>query len=175
MKTIHTLLLAAALLALTPLATAHPGPLLDKPQAAEAALIFERHFRGEEKKRERYWDAEARALCSSGYSRNEAGHEVYIESICLLSTDGMELRTYTRTRFKGDTRFCNHTCKVEHAVYPFIFAEPLRLIVDRAEERVDFHHWQMDAANRELLRVQVKLFNLDKAEVIDESTQFESK
>ena len=175
MKTAALLTLAAALLTLAPLADAMPGPLLDKPAAAEADQLFDKLFGGEEKERRDYWDAEARALCASGYSRNEANKQIYAEHIQQLSADGMELRTYRRVRFLGGTRFVNHTCKVEHAVYPCIFAEPLRLIVERAEECVFFHHWQMDADNRELLRVHVKQFNLDKAAVIHEYTQYERK
>ncbi len=171
-------LFAAALPALFTTPTpAVPGPLLDKPEAAEADRLFDRIFPDGEQKRKEYWDADARALCSSGYGHNEKGLNTYIENIRLLSADGMELRTYSRMRFTNDAnkRWCNHTCKVEKAVYPFLFAEPLRLIVDRNEECIFFHHWQMDAANRELLRVQVKNFNLDKAEVVSEYTDFEVK
>ena len=172
---IAPLLLAAATFTLAPLATAVPGPLLDRPQAVEADALFDKLFPDGPQERDEYWNAKARALCSSGYGRNEAAQRVYREHISQLSADGMELRTYSRTRFEGAERYANHTCKVEHAVYPYIFAEPLRLIVDRSEECVYFHHWQMDADNRELLRVQVKMFNLDKAEVVHEYCQFERK
>jgi hypothetical protein len=42
-----------------------------------------------------------------------------------------------------------------------VFASTLRYIVDRADERIDFHIWKMDTENKHLLGIETKCYNLD--------------
>ena len=124
--------------------------------------LFATLFQGGQVERKPRWDAEHRALYHSGFSRNEAGRTVYSESIRLLSRDGNTLTTIRRQRFTGsaDQAFRYHKSEAQ-AIVPFVFANTLRYIVDRQEERIDFQIWEMDAGNKHLLRIREKLVNLD--------------
>lgn len=124
--------------------------------------LFATLFQGGQVERKPRWDAEHRALYHSGFSRNEAGRTVYSESIRLLSRDGNTLTTIRRQRFTGsaDQAFRYHKSEAQ-AIVPFVFANTLRYIVDRQEERIDFQIWEMDAGNKQLLRIREKLVNLD--------------
>ena len=124
--------------------------------------LFATLFQGGQVERKPRWDAEHRALYHSGFSRNEAGRTVYSESIRLLSRDGNTLTTIRRQRFTGsaDQAFRYHKSEAQ-AIVPFVFANTLRYIVERQEERIDFQIWEMDAGNKHLLRIREKLVNLD--------------
>ncbi len=124
--------------------------------------LFATLFQGRQEERKPQWDAEHRALYHSGFSRNEAGRTVYSESIRLLSRDGNTLTTIRRQRFtdSADQAFRYHKSEAQ-AIVPFVFANTLRYIVDRQEERIDFQIWEMDAGNKHLLRIREKLVNLD--------------
>ena len=124
--------------------------------------LFATLFQGRQEERKPRWNAEHRALYHSGFSRNEAGRTVYSESIRLLSRDGNTLTTIRRQRFTGsaDQAFRYHKSEAQ-AIVPFVFANTLRYIVERQEERIDFQIWEMDAGNKHLLRIREKLVNLD--------------
>jgi hypothetical protein len=124
--------------------------------------LFATLFQGGQVERKPRWNAEHRALYHSGFSRNEAGRTVYSESIRFLSRDGNTLTTIRRQRFTGsaDQAFRYHKSEAQ-AIVPFVFANTLRYIVDRQEERIDFQIWEMDARNKHLLRIREKQVNLD--------------
>ena len=138
-----------------------PCSAADMPVQQECDL-FATLFQGRQEERKPRWDAEHRALYHSGFSRNEAGRTVYSESIRLLSRDGNTLTTIRRQRFTGsaDQAFRYHKSEAQ-AIVPFVFANTLRYIVERQEERIDFQIWEMDAGNKHLLRIREKLVNLD--------------
>ncbi len=178
--------LATALLA-APFAAAIGFDTPIPAAAAEADALFAEIFGGQEVKRTGFWVAEHRALASSGFGHNEAGYPVYGEWLHIISEDGNTMTSYHRTRFVPGKRRGRSTetevpggpfrmeVKVQKAVVPFVFASCLRHIVDRKDERVDFDIWEMDADNRQLLRIRSKLFNLDREEVVDESIRYEHK
>lgn len=124
--------------------------------------LFDALFQGRQEERKPQWDAERRILYSSGTSSNEAHRRIYTERIQLLSRDGNSLTTLRRQRFAeaADKPFRYHKSEAR-AIVPFVFANTLRYIVDRQEERIDFQIWEMDAENKQLLRIREKLINLD--------------
>lgn len=124
--------------------------------------LFAAIFQGKQVDMRGRWNAEQRALYSSGFSRNEAGRGIYIESIRLLSMDGTRLTTIRRQIFTDQLNASFLYNKTEEqAVLPFVFATPLRYIVDRKDERIDFQIWKMDAENKQLLGIGHKSYNLD--------------
>lgn len=124
--------------------------------------LFSVLFQGGQIERKPQWHAGQRALCSSSFRRNKAGRKVYIESIRLLNTDGTRLTTIRRQIFPGqqNAQFLYNKTE-EQAVLPFVFASTLRYIVDRADERIDFHIWKMDTGNMHLLGIETKCYKLD--------------
>ncbi len=183
---IRHILLATCLLA-APLAAAAGFDTPTPAAEAEADALFADIFGGQEAERLPFWVAAHRALASSSFAHNEAGYPIYIESLCLLSEDGNSLTTCRRTRFVPGKRLGRSQVEVpgspsfrmevkrQKAIVPFVFVSCLRHIVDRQDERVDFDIWEMDADNRQLLRIRSKLFNLDREEVVDESIRYEHK
>ncbi len=180
-----TLTLAVALLA-APLACAAGFDTPTAAATAQADALFAEIFGGEEKARPAFWVADHRALASSAFGQNEAGYPVYGEWLQIISEDGNTLTTYHRMRrVPGKRRGRSAVdvpggpfrmeAKVEKAIVPFVFVSCLRHIVDRKDERADFCIWEMDAANRELLRVRERRFNLDREEVEGESIRYGNK
>ncbi len=169
-----TLALLAGICSLASAADPDAWRISQPEQLAAANRLFEKIFSGEEKVRPETWHADERALSSSYNGLNKGRRKSYVECIQVLSADGMELRTYTRARYLDEQQFCEHSCRVQKAIYPFIFASPLRYIVDRDDECVHFSLWQMDAANRELLRVHTRRFNLDRELIDFEYTGYEA-
>ena len=132
--------------------------------------LFTVLFQGGQIERKPEWHAGQRALCSSSFRRNKAGRKVYIDSIRLLSTDGTRLTTIRRQIFPGqqNAQFLYNKTE-EQAVLPFVFASTLRYIVDRADERIDFHIWKMDTGNMHLLGIETKCYKLDTMQQVDSS------
>lgn len=124
--------------------------------------LFTVIFQGVQQDRKPEWHAGQRTLSNSSFSRNKAGRKIYSESIRLLSTDGTRLTTIRRQIFLGqpNAQFLYNKTE-EHAVLPFVFASTLRYIVDRADERIDFHIWKMDTENKQLLGIETKCYKLD--------------
>lgn len=124
--------------------------------------LFTVIFQGVQQDRKPEWHAGQRALSNSSFSRNKAGRKIYSESIRLLSSDGTRLTTIRRQIFLGrqNAQFLYNKTE-EQSVFPFVFASTLRYIVDRADERIDFHIWKMDAENKHLLGIETKCYKLD--------------
>lgn len=132
--------------------------------------LFTVIFQGVQQDRKPEWHAGQRALSNSSFSRNKAGRKIYSESIRLLSSDGTRLTTIRRQIFLGrqNAQFLYNKTE-EQAVFPFVFASTLRYIVDRADERIDFHIWKMDAENKHLLGIETKCYKRDTMKQVGSS------
>ena len=88
----------------------------------------------------------------------------------ITTRDGNTLTTIRRQRFTGsaDQAFRYHKSEAQ-AIVPFVFANTLRYIVDRADERIDFHIWKMDAENKHLLGIETKCYKLDTMKQVGDS------
>ena len=156
-----TLILAISLLAVTLISPCTAFEVSDNIVQQDKDL-FTVLFQGGQIERKPQWHTAQRSLYSSSFRRNKAGHKIYSESIRLLSSDGTRLTTIRRQIFLGqpNAQFLYNKTE-EQAVFPFVFASTLRYIVDRADERIDFHIWKMDAENKHLLGIETKCYKLD--------------
>ena len=164
-----TLILAISLLAVTLISPCTAFEASDNIVQQDKDL-FTVIFQGVQQDRKPEWHAGQRTLSNSSFSRNKAGRKIYSESIRLLSSDGTRLTTIRRQIFLGqpNAQFLYNKTE-EQAVFPFVFASTLRYIVDRADERIDFHIWKMDAENKHLLGIETKCYKLDTMKQVGDS------
>lgn len=164
-----TLILSLSLLAVTLISPCTAFEVSDNIVQQDKDL-FTVIFQGVQQDRKPEWHAGQRALSNSSFSRNKAGRKIYSESIRLLSSDGTRLTTIRRQIFLGrqNAQFLYNKTE-EQAVFPFVFASTLRYIVDRADERIDFHIWKMDAENKHLLGIETKCYELDTMKQVGDS------
>lgn len=92
----------------------------------------------------------------------ESPRKVFIERIEKISEDGTVLTTLTRT-WDQDLKGYYEEESTQTAVVPYVFMSTLTLIVDRSDERIEFHIWDYDASSRQLKKIILKIYNVHTA------------